>query len=57
MPAKAEKRGDVYRVVEAGSGVLVRNDAGTPVDGRGHRTRDAAQAQARAINASKRGKK
>lgn len=49
MPAKVEKRGDKYRVVEP-SGKLVKRN-GKPVDGGGHATRAKAQAQARAINA------
>jgi len=51
VPAKAVKRGKVYRVVET-DGTLVRNAAGTPVDG-GGLSRARAEAQARAINASK----
>lgn len=52
MPAKAEKRGEKWRVVEADSGSLVRNTKGTPVDGGGHRTEAAAKRQARAVNAN-----
>ena len=59
MPAVAQKQGEKWRVVEAGSGQLVRGQSGTPVDGGGHDSRGAAQSQANAINASqahKRGK-
>lgn len=49
MPARVEKRDGKWRVVEP-SGKLVRNRAGTPVDGGGHRRKEEAQAQARAIN-------
>jgi hypothetical protein len=49
MPAKVSKRGGKYRVVEP-SGKVVRNRAGTAVDGGGHRSKAKAQAQARAIN-------
>lgn len=48
MPATVKKVGKKWRVVET-SGKLVRRK-GTPVDGGGHRTREAAQRQARAIN-------
>ena len=50
MPATTEKRGKLWRVVEP-DGRLVRNAAGSPVDGGGYRTEAAAEAQATAINA------
>ena len=53
MPAIVQFKGGKYRVVEE-DGKLVRNNAGTPVDGEGHITKAAAQRQANAINASKR---
>jgi hypothetical protein len=49
MPARIAKRANKYRVVEPG-GKLVRNDAGTPVDGGGHKSESAAKKQAAAIN-------
>ncbi len=49
MPAKVEKRGDKFRVVEP-SGRLVRSNKGTPVDGGGHGSKAKAERQARAIN-------
>lgn len=49
MPAHVEQRGSKYRVVEP-NGRLVKNRAGTPVDGGGHNSRKEAQAQASAIN-------
>jgi len=55
MPATVAKRGEKYRVVED-DGSLVKNKQGTPVDGGGHKSRSAAEAQARAINANKRKK-
>lgn len=55
MPAKVQHRGNRYRVVEASNGQLVKNKEGTPVDGGGHVTREAAERQAAAINASQRG--
>ncbi len=36
MPVKVTKRGEKYRVVEASTGKLVKNGAGTPADGGGH---------------------
>lgn len=56
MPASVKKVGQKYRVVEPG-GKLVRNNAGTPIDGGGHKTEAKASAQARAVNATKHGKK
>jgi hypothetical protein len=50
MPAKVAKRGGKFRVVEARTGRIVKNKAGTAADGGGHRSRARAQAQARAIN-------
>lgn len=51
MPAKVAKRGKRYRVVEP-NGQIVRNKSGSPVDGGGHTSRNAAQRQANAINAN-----
>lgn len=51
MPATVKKQAGKYRVVEP-NGRLVRNKAGTPVDGGGHTTESAAKQQARAINAN-----
>lgn len=48
MPAKVQKRGSKWRVVEP-SGRLVKKN-GTPVDSGGFRTKKKALAQARAIN-------
>lgn len=56
MPATVAKRGEKFRVVEADSRRIVKNKAGTAVDGGGHRSRAAAQRQAIAINSSKRSK-
>jgi len=53
MPATVRFVGDKYRVVEASDGTIVKNDAGTAVDGGGHKTKAAAERQAKAINASK----
>lgn len=46
-----------WRVVECDSGALVRNKAGTPVDGGGHKTKKGALDQARAITINQRSKK
>lgn len=51
MPVKAVRRGDKWRVVEASTGKLAKNAAGTPVS-KGFSTKAAADKQARAINAS-----
>lgn len=51
MPAKVRKRGNKWRVVEP-DGTLVKNSAGTPVDGGGHRSKHKAMRQASAINAT-----
>ena len=52
MPVKVMKRGEKYRVVEASTGKLVKNSAGTPADGGGHPNKVAAESQARAINST-----
>lgn len=52
MPVTVRRRGGRYRVVEAATGRVARNRAGTAVDGGGFRSRGRAMAQARAINAS-----
>ena len=58
MPVKASKRGGRLQVVESASGKAARGAGGGPVKKGGHSSKAAAQAQARAINASlhKRGK-
>ena len=48
MPAKAVRRGNKWRVVEPSGRVVKRS--GSAVDGGGHKTKQAAQRQARAIN-------
>lgn len=52
MPACAIYHNGKYRVVECDTLALVRNRAGTPIDGGGHNTRAQAEAQARAVNAN-----
>lgn len=49
MPARAVKRKGKWRVVEP-DGKLVRNEAGTPVDGGGHDSEALAKRQATAVN-------
>lgn len=56
MPVVVRKRGPKYRVVEASTGNLAKNKAGTPLDGNGHASRASASNQAKAVNSSK-GKK
>ena len=50
MPAHVEKRKGKWRVVDP-NGKVVKNKAGTAVDGGGHETAGHAAAQAAAINA------
>ena len=50
MPVKVQKRGDVYRVIEADSGRIAKTLNGNPRDGGGHGDRGKAVRQARAIN-------
>lgn len=53
MPVKAVKRGKKFRVVEASTGRIAKNAAGTAVDGGGHSSQGRASSQARAVNAKK----
>lgn len=54
MPVKVVKRGDKYRIVEEVNGEerIVKTGKGNAVDGGGHKTREEADRQARAINRS-----
>lgn len=52
MPVKVAKRGEKYRIVEASTGKLARTKKGAAVDGGGHKSKEKAQKQARAINAN-----
>ena len=52
MPVTTKKVRGKYRVVEADSGKIAKNNSGTAVDGGGHASDKKAKAQARAINAS-----
>ncbi|HUU84211.1 MAG TPA: hypothetical protein VM243_11975 [Phycisphaerae bacterium] len=52
MPVKAELKRGRWRIVEAATGQIATNRAGTAVDGGGHRTEVRAKAQAAEINAS-----
>lgn len=56
MPATVRKIKGRWRVVEPG-GALVKNKAGTPVDGGGHSSKSQAERQARAINSLQRRKR
>ena len=53
MPAKVRRKNGKFRVVHGKDNQLVKNSAGTAVDGGGHKTGTAAERQARAINRSK----
>lgn len=52
MPAKVEKRGDRWRVVEPDGSLVTQN--GSPVDGGGHNLKQKALDQAAAINVNER---
>ena len=52
MPVTVKRKDNKYRVVEAETGAIAKNKAGTPVDGGGHKTYEEALAQAKAINYS-----
>jgi len=52
MPVKIVKRGDKYRVIEAGTGKIAKNKGGTALDGGGHESKNMASRQARAVNRS-----
>lgn len=52
MPAHVKKVGKKYRVVDP-DGKVVKNNAGTAVDGGGHATKARASKQASAINIPK----
>lgn len=53
MPVKVVKRGGKFRVVEAATGKIAKNKAGTAVDGGGFSSKDKAVGQVGAINSSK----
>lgn len=50
MPAYAKRINGKWRVADDAG--IVKNKAGTPVDGKGHSSKADAEAQARAINAN-----
>lgn len=52
MPVSVKRHGTKFRVVEGDSDVIAKNASGSAADGGGHATKAAAEAQARAINAS-----
>ena len=52
MPVCVGKRGKIWRIIECATGKIVKNKSGTAVDGNGHKSKDEALAQARAINIS-----
>jgi hypothetical protein len=54
MPVKVSKRGK-YRVVDATTGKIAKNAAGTAIDGGGFASKNKASQQARAVNANKHG--
>lgn len=59
MPNKVVKRGGKFRVIDANTGKVTKNSAGTAVDGGdggGHSSASKARSQAAAINTSQAGK-
>jgi len=56
MPVKVAKKGDKFRVIEAKTGKIAKNKAGTAIDGGGHATMAQAVKQVGAVN-TPRGKK
>ncbi len=50
MPVKVKKIAGVFRVVESDTEKIVKNRAGTAVDGGGHRSQAAAVRQVNGIN-------
>lgn len=50
MPACVQKQENKWRVVECDTRKIVLNKAGTAIDGGGHKSKDNAMAQARAVN-------
>lgn len=53
MPVKVVRKDGKFRVVEAATGKVVKSSGGKAADGGGHANKSMADAQARAINASK----
>jgi hypothetical protein len=52
MPVTVRKRGDKFRVIEVETGKIAKNKGGTALDGGGHKSKDKAGRQARAVNRS-----
>ena len=52
MPVCVKKIKDKYRIVECSDQTIAKNKAGTAIDGGGHRSREAAIKQMRAVNRS-----
>lgn len=53
MPNKVVKMGGLFRLVEARTGRIVKNRAGTAVDGGGNRSKTRVEGQRTAIRLSK----
>ena len=49
MPVDTENKGGKWRIVDS-DGTITKNKSGTPVDGKGHDTKNDAVSQVRAIN-------
>lgn len=53
MPVSVARRKGIFRIIEATTGKIAKNKAGTAVDGGGHSSRKRATSQVAAINSSK----
>ena len=53
MPVKVAKRSGKFRVIEANTGRIAKNKAGTAIDGGGHSTMNKAVKQVGAVNTPK----
>jgi len=52
MPLTVKKRGNKFRVIEKGSGLIAKNKGNTAMDGGGFSSKSKATAQAAAVNIS-----
>lgn len=52
MPYRCAKRGSKWRIVDPGSGSIMVTKNGKAVDGGGHESEEACQAQVRALYAN-----
>lgn len=53
MPVKVARRNGKFRVIEANTGRIAKNKAGTSIDGGGHLIKNKAVKQVGAVNSTK----